>query len=75
MDVIQDGKLIAEKLRPGQVLPLAPVWLRTTCVTAVGYLPDGSYVGTDSYIFQSGVREVWTISQLVPPSGQFRLTR
>ena len=67
IDVIQDGQTIAKHIEPGQVVPIRPVWLRTTAVVAVGYTPTGEYVGTDSYLFSSSVRETWTITRLIRP--------
>lgn len=67
INVIQDGQVIAEKIEPGQVVPIRPVWMRTTCVVAVGYTPEGAYVGSADYIFQSNVRETWTVHYLWRP--------
>lgn len=68
LNVVQDGQTIATGLEPGQVLPLRPVWMRTTCVAVVGYTPDGLYVGADNYTFASNVRETWTVSRLIRPN-------
>jgi hypothetical protein len=67
INLVQDGQVIAQKIEPGQVVPLRPVWMRTTAVVAVGYTPSGEYVGSDSYLFSSAVRETWTISTLIRP--------
>lgn len=67
INVIQDGQVVAERIEPGQVVPIRPVWMRTSCVVAVGYTPGGEYVGSDSYTFQSGVRETWTVHRLLRP--------
>jgi hypothetical protein len=67
MNLVQDGQVIAQHIESGQVVPIRPVWLRTTCVVAVGYTPTGEYVGTDSYIFSSAVRETWTVNRLLRP--------
>lgn len=67
INVIQDGQTIAERIEPGQVVPIRPVWMRVSCVVAVGYTPGGEYVGSDSYTFQSGVRETWTVHRLLRP--------
>jgi hypothetical protein len=67
INLVQDGKVIASQIEPGQVVPLRPIWLRTTAVVAVGYTPAGEYVGTDSYTFASNVRETWTITRLIRP--------
>lgn len=67
INLIQDGQVIAEHVEPGQVVPIRPVWMRTTAVVAVGYTPAGEYVGSDSYLFSSQVRETWTISRLIRP--------
>lgn len=67
INLVQDGQVIAERIEPGQVVPLKPVWLRTTSVVAVGYTPAGEYVGADSYIFSSAVREIWTVNRLMRP--------
>jgi hypothetical protein len=68
LNVVQDGQTIATGLEPGQVLPLRPVWMRTTCVAVVGYTPDGLYAGSDSYNFASNIRETWTVSRLIRPN-------
>jgi hypothetical protein len=67
INLVQDGQVIASRIEPGQVVPLRPIWMRTTSVVAVGYTPAGEYVGTDSYIFASNVRETWTIHRLNRP--------
>jgi hypothetical protein len=67
INLVQDGQVIAQKIEPGQVVPLRPVWMRTTAVVAVGYTPAGEYVGSDSYLFSSAVRETWTINALIRP--------
>jgi hypothetical protein len=67
INLIQDGQVIAEKIEPGQVVPIRPVWLRTTAVVAVGYTPAGEYVGSCSYLFSSAVRETWTVNYLLRP--------
>jgi hypothetical protein len=67
VNVVQDGQVIASKIEPGQVVPIRPVWMRTTSVVVVGYTPTGDYVGSDSYIFSSAVREVWTVTGLLRP--------
>lgn len=71
INLVQDGHVIAEKIEPGQVVPIRPVWLRTTAVVAVGYTPAGEYVGSDSYLFSSAVRETWTITRLIRPQTPF----
>lgn len=68
LNVVQDGQTIATGLEPGQVLPIRPVWMRFTCVAVVGYAPDGTYLGSDSYTFASNVRETWTVSRLIRPN-------
>lgn len=67
INVIQDGQTVAQRLEPGQVLPLRPIWLRTSCVVAVGYTPGGDFIGSDSYTFQSTIRETWVVSRLIRP--------
>jgi hypothetical protein len=67
LNLVQDGQTIAQRIEPGQVVPLRPVWLRTTSVVAVGYTPVGDYVGADSYTFSSAVRETWIVNALVRP--------
>lgn len=67
INLVQDGQVIAQKIEPGQVVPLRPVWMRTTAVVAVGYTTAGEYVGADSYLFSSVVRETWTINALIRP--------
>jgi hypothetical protein len=71
INLVQDGQVIAEKIEPGQVVPIRPVWMRTTAIVAVGYTPTGEYVGTDSYLFSSAVRETWTITRLIRPQTPF----
>lgn len=71
INVIQDGQVVAERIEPGQVVPIRPVWMRTSCVVAVGYTPGGDYVGSDSYTFQSGARETWIVHRLYRPQTNF----
>jgi hypothetical protein len=68
LNIVQDGQTIATGLEPGQVMPIRPVWARTTIVVAVGYTPDGTYLGSDSYTFASNVRESWTVTRLIRPN-------
>jgi hypothetical protein len=70
LDVIQDGRLIANKIPPGTVMTVRPVLMRTTSIVATGYDYDGNYVGTDYFIFRSGVKETWTIGPLYRPTTQ-----
>jgi hypothetical protein len=67
INVIQDGQVIASNIEPGQVVTIRPVWMRTTGVVVVGYTPTGEYVGSDSYIFSSAVKEIWTVTGLLRP--------
>lgn len=68
LNVVQDGETIATNLEPGQVLPLRPIWVRRSLVAVVGHTPSGEYVGSDSYIFASNVRETWTVTRLIRPN-------
>jgi hypothetical protein len=68
LTIVQDGQVIARDIEPGDVMPLRPVWMRTTCVAVTGRLADGTYVGADSYTFSSAVRETWTVTRLIRPN-------
>jgi len=65
--VFQDGKYIADA-PPGQVVPIkgALLWSKTV-VTVTGYNQDGTYVGSDSWIYEFGTPEAWTVHSLNKP--------
>jgi hypothetical protein len=67
LDVYQDGKYlgIAEI---GQVMPIkgALLW-RKTVVTVTGCALDGTYVGSNSWIYEFGTPEAWTVHHLSKP--------
>ena len=67
IDVHQDGKYIGVA-QPGQVVPIrgALLWSKTV-VTVTGYASDGSYVGSNSWIYEFGTPEAWTVHQLNKP--------
>jgi|MudIll2142460700_1097286.scaffolds.fasta_scaffold03963_8 hypothetical protein len=66
--VYQDGKPIGT-LRLGQVLPIKTGFLwSSTVITVTGTLPDGSYVGSASWIFEAGVAEAWSVTRLNRPN-------
>lgn len=72
LDVVQDGNVVSRGIRPGQVLPLRPLWLRrNSTVTVLGYDEATGYAGTDSHIFSSAVSEVWTVNSLIAPGGRW----
>lgn len=66
--VYQDGRPLGT-IRLGQVLPIKTgiLW-STTVVTVTGMLPDGSYVGSASWIFECGIAEAWSVTKLNKPS-------
>lgn len=68
LTIVQDGQVVAKDIRPGDVMPIRPVWMRTTCVAVTGHLSDGTYAGADSYTFSSAVRETWTVTRLIRPN-------
>ncbi len=68
LSVYQEGKYLGE-LETGQVMPVKAtlLWQRTV-ITVVGHDTAGNHIGSDSYIFEYGVPEVWTVSRLYGPS-------
>lgn len=67
LEVYQDGKLVCGAA-PGQVVPIkgALLWNKTL-VTITGFAADGSYVGTDSWTYEFGRPEVWSVHRLNRP--------
>lgn len=67
LSVYQEGKYLGE-LETGMVMPVKAtlLWNRTT-VTVVGHC-GGTHMGTDSYIFEYAVPEVWTVTRLLGPA-------
>ena len=72
LDIVQDGQVIARRLKPGQVLPLRSLWFqRISNVSAIGFESDGTYVGTDAFIFTNVYPQTWTVTGLVPQGGRW----
>lgn len=67
--IYQDGKYIGDA-QVGEVIPVrgALLW-RKTVVTVTGYDAEGSYIGSDSWIYEFGTPEVWTVHKLYQPRG------
>lgn len=67
LDVYQDGKYVGVA-QIGQVVPIkgALLWSKTV-VTVTGYDSEGSYVGSDSWIYEFGTPEAWTVHRLNKP--------
>lgn len=67
LKVYQDGKYIADA-HIGQVVPIKGTLLwRTTVVTVTGVDKAGDFVGSDSWVYQFGVPEAWTVVNLNSP--------
>lgn len=67
IDVHQDGRFIGIA-HPGQVMPIkGPLLWRKTVVTVTGYDFNGSYIGADSWIYEFGTPEAWTVHRLNKP--------
>jgi hypothetical protein len=66
--VYQEGKYLGD-LEIGMVMPVKAtlLWQRTV-ITVVGHDTSGNHQGSDSYIFEYGVPEVWTVSRLLQPA-------
>lgn len=64
--IYQDGDFSA-KLRPGGVLKADNFMWRRKAITAVATDDQGAFIGSDSYIFDWCVPEVWTVSRLRLP--------
>lgn len=70
LNIVQDGREIAQRIPPGRVFPLKALWLqRISTLTVLAYNSGGGYVGTDSYVFSNRVPETWTISDVLPQGG------
>lgn len=68
LDVFQDGVPIARNVTVGQVLPVrVGCFQRTTSVVVTGHTEAGDYVGSDTYIFQFGAPEAWSVMRLYAP--------
>lgn len=67
LKVYQDGKYLTD-LRVGEVLPVRGTLLwRNTIVTVTGVDNNGNFVGSDSWTYQFGVPEAWTVVNLNSP--------
>jgi len=64
--VYQDGEFSAN-LHPGGVLKADNFMWRRKAVTAVATDDQGVFIGSDSYIFDWCVPEIWTVSRLCQP--------
>lgn len=67
LKVYVDGIYLGE-CHPGDVVPIkgALLW-RKTVVTVTGYNQDGSYIGSNSWIYEFGTPEAWTVHSLNRP--------
>ena len=67
LNVYQDGKYVGVA-EVGQVVPVkgALLWSKTV-VSVTGYDSDGSYVGSNSWIYEYGTPEAWTVHNLYNP--------
>ena len=67
LNVYQDGKYVGVA-EIGQVVPVkgALLWSKTV-VSVTGYASDGSYVGSNSWIYEYGTPEAWTVHNLYKP--------
>ena len=68
LDVFQDGVPIAQNIAVGQVLPVRVGYFqRTTSIVVTGHTETGTYVGSDTYLFQFGAPEAWNVLRLYSP--------
>lgn len=67
LKVYVDGDFLGE-CHPGDVVPIkgALLWRRTV-VTVTGCNQDGSYIGANSWIYEFGTPEAWTVHTLNRP--------
>ena len=62
--VYQDGQYISD-LNIGGVLPIrGTLFWRNTVVTVTGYDPAGVFIGSESWKYQFGCPEAWTVVSL-----------
>lgn len=67
LKVYQDGKYVGD-LGLGQVRCVKGTLLwRRTVVSVTGFAADGTYVGSDSWIYEFGVPEAWAVTRLNKP--------
>jgi len=67
LTVYQDGKYIGD-LAIGQVMPVKGTLLwRSTIVTVTAVNADNTFVGSDSWKYEFGVPEAWTVVSLNKP--------
>jgi hypothetical protein len=67
LKLYQDGQYMGE-VPLGQVRPIKGTLLwRRTVVTVTGCDSSGSYIGSDSWTFEFGVPEAWTVIKLNKP--------
>lgn len=67
LKIHQDGKYVGEA-QVGQVVPVKGTLLwQKTVVTVTGYDAQGNYVGSDSWIYEFGTPEAWTVHRLNKP--------
>jgi hypothetical protein len=68
LDIFQDGAPIARNVAVGKVLLLRSWFFqRTTSIIITGHTVTGAYVGSNTYIFQDGATETWSVNRLYLP--------
>lgn len=68
LDVTQDGCVIGQALTNGQTVAIVPrLFVPRSVVTVTARNATGGYVGADTWVFCSGLAEVWRVDHVRRP--------